>query len=43
MLKKFFKLVFAKNSNWKKLIYRLPKSGIISMSKKELDSYLEDI
>ena len=41
--KKIFKIVFEKNSNWKKLIYRLPKSGIISMTKEELDSYLGDI
>ena len=37
------KRVFKKNSNWKKLIYRLPKSGIIIMKSKELDSYLKDL
>ncbi|MFQ3352183.1 MAG: putative Ntn-hydrolase superfamily protein, partial [Candidatus Marivariicella framensis] len=37
------KRVFKENSNWKKLIYRLPKSGIIIMKSKELDSYLKDL
>jgi uncharacterized Ntn-hydrolase superfamily protein len=37
--KKIFDGVFKQNPNWKKLIYRLPKSGIISMTVKELDSY----
>ena len=37
--KKIFDIVFKQNPNWKKLIYRLPKSGIISMTVKELDSY----
>ena len=41
--KEIFKIVFKKNINWKKLIYRLPKSGIISMSKEELDTYFSDL
>ena len=35
--------VFKENSNWKKLIYRLPKSGLISMKAKELDSFLNNL
>ena len=41
--KEIFKIVFQKNINWKKLIYRLPKSGIISMSEEELDTYFSDL
>jgi predicted Zn-dependent protease len=37
------KKVFKENSNWKKLIYRLPKSGLILMKTKELDSYLKNL
>ena len=37
------KKVFKENSNWKKLIYRLPKSGLISMKAKELDSFLNNL
>ena len=40
--KKIFDIVFKKNPNWKKLIYRLPKSGIISMTVKELDFYFKN-
>ena len=41
--KKIFKIVFKENINWKKLIYRLPKSGIISMTTQELDSYFTNL
>ena len=35
---------FSKNDpKWKMLIYRLPKSGIISLTEKELDLFLSDI
>ena len=37
------KKVFKENPNWKKLIYRLPKSGLILMKFKELDSYLNNL
>ena len=37
------KRVFRENPNWKKLIYRLPKSGLISMEFKDLDSYLKNL
>ena len=37
------KKVFKENPNWKKLIYRLPKSGLILMEFKELDSYLTNL
>ena len=40
--KKIFDVVFKQNPNWKKLIYRLPKSGIISMTVKELDLYFKN-
>jgi uncharacterized Ntn-hydrolase superfamily protein len=40
--KKIFDVVFKQNPNWKKLIYRLPKSGIISMTVKELDFYFKN-
>ena len=40
--KKIFDIVFKQNPNWKKLIYRLPKSGIISMTVKELDLYFKN-
>ena len=40
--KKIFDIVFKKNPNWKKLIYRLPKSGLISMTVKELDLYFKN-
>ena len=40
--KKIFDLVFKQNPNWEKLIYRLPKSGIISMTVKELDLYFKN-
>ena len=39
ILKKLFK----ENPNWKKLIYRLPKSGLILMKFNELDSYLNNL
>ena len=41
--KEIFKKVFRKNPNWKKLIYRLPKSGLISLTINELDLFLKDI
>ena len=41
--KPILKRVFKENSNWKKLIYRLPKSGLISMNYNELDSYLKNL
>jgi uncharacterized Ntn-hydrolase superfamily protein len=41
--KPILKRVFKENSNWKKLIYRLPKSGLILMKTKELDSYLNNL
>lgn len=41
--KEIFKKVFKENSNWKKLIYRLPKSGLISLTLNELDLFLKDI
>ena len=41
--KPILKRVFKENSNWKKLIYRLPKSGLILMKTKELDSYLKNL
>ena len=41
--KKIFKIVFKENINWKKLIYRLPKSGIISMTTQQLDSYFTNL
>ena len=37
------KKVFKENPNWKKLIYRLPKSGLILMKFNELDSYLNNL
>ena len=37
------KKVFKENPNWKKLIYRLPKSGLILMKFKDLDSYLNNL
>ena len=37
------KKVFKENHNWKKLIYRLPKSGLILMKFNELDSYLNNL
>jgi uncharacterized Ntn-hydrolase superfamily protein len=37
------KRVFKENPNWKKLIYRLPKSGLISMEFNDLDSYLKNL
>ena len=37
------KRVFRENPNWKKLIYRLPKSGLILMEFKDLDSYLKNL
>ena len=37
------KKVFKENPNWKKLIYRLPKSGLVLMKFKELDSYLNNL
>ena len=41
--KEIFKKVFRKNPNWKKLIYRLPKSGLISLTINDLDLFLKDI
>jgi hypothetical protein len=41
-MKKIFDIVFKQNSNWKKLVYRLPKSGLISMTVKELDLYFKN-
>jgi len=41
--KKIFDIVFKQNPNWKKLIYRLPKSGIISMTTQQLDSYFTNL
>ena len=37
------KKVFKENTNWEKLIYRLPKSGLILMKFKDLDSYLNNL
>ena len=41
--KPILKRVFKENSNWEKLIYRLPKSGLISMKHNELDSFLKNL
>ena len=41
--KPILKRVFKENTNWKKLIYRLPKSGLISMKKNKLDSFLNNL
>ena len=41
--RRILKRVFRENPNWKKLIYRLPKSGLISMEFKDLDSYLKNL
>ena len=41
--KPILKRVFKENTNWKKLIYRLPKSGLILMKKNELDSFLNNL
>jgi len=41
--KEIFKQVFKNDPKWKMLIYRLPKSGIISLTEKELDLFLSDI
>ena len=41
--KEIFKQVFKDNPKWRILIYRLPKSGLISMTVKELDLFLRNI
>lgn len=35
-----FKLVFEKDSHWKEMTKRLPKAGLLNVSKKQLDSIL---
>jgi len=35
-----FKIIFKKNNNWRLLTERLPKSGLLNLSKKELEDIL---